>query len=136
MCYYDLGRGVCGALEDLLLTLYSSLRHLRVPLFCVPQTSHVRSALRPVLDSSRLPQSVQKTRDPMAAILRRVKEDCLFLYLHVVVFKQRARMSEWANISFACEICWSLVGSEQKVRDAFGSRWAREGSTREGRRGG
>jgi len=38
------------------------------PLFCAPQTSQVRYVLRLVLVSRRLPQSVQKTRDPMAAI--------------------------------------------------------------------
>lgn len=38
------------------------------PLFEVPQTSHSRYSLRPVFASSRLPQSVQKTSEPMAAI--------------------------------------------------------------------
>jgi len=37
-------------------------------LFCAPQTSQVRNVLRLVFVSKRLPQSVQKTRDPMAAI--------------------------------------------------------------------
>lgn len=41
---------------------------LYIPLFCAPQTSQVRNVLRLVLVSKRLPQSVQKTRDPMAAI--------------------------------------------------------------------
>lgn len=39
------------------------------PLFCVPHTSHWIYALRPAFGSSRLPQSVQKTREPIAAML-------------------------------------------------------------------
>lgn len=55
-----------------LISLWSSrsgyLSCLYTPLFCAPQTSQVRNVLRLVLVSKRLPQSVQKTRDPMAAI--------------------------------------------------------------------
>ena len=41
-----------------------------LPLFSVPQTSQVRSTfLLPDEPSRRLPQSVQKTRDPMAAMM-------------------------------------------------------------------
>lgn len=40
-----------------------------LPLFCAPQTSQVRYVLRLVFVSSKLPQSVQNTRDPMAAMI-------------------------------------------------------------------
>ena len=39
-----------------------------IPLLFVPHTSHWIKALRPLFCSSRFPQSVQKTRDPIAAI--------------------------------------------------------------------
>ena len=44
------------------------VRYHCIPLFCVPQTSHSIYFLRPVFWSSRLPQSVQKTREPIAAM--------------------------------------------------------------------
>jgi hypothetical protein len=50
------------------LRVYAYVKSLFPPLFCAPQTSQVRYVLRLVLVSRRLPQSVQKTRDPMAAI--------------------------------------------------------------------
>lgn len=49
--------------------------YVYIPLFCAPQTSQVRNVLRLVLVSRRLPQSVQKTRDPMAAMVA----DCMCL---------------------------------------------------------
>lgn len=39
------------------------------PLFCTPQTSQVINAFRPGFESSKFPQSVQNTSEPMAAIL-------------------------------------------------------------------
>ena len=40
-----------------------------VPSFCAPQTSHIRIAfLSPVDPSRRSPQSVQKTREPIAVM--------------------------------------------------------------------
>ena len=42
-----------------------------VSLLCVPQPSQIRMAFSSPVDSSRrFPQSVQKTRDPIAAIFR------------------------------------------------------------------
>lgn len=50
--------------------LHSTRKKSRKPLFSFPQHSQIRIALSfPVELSSRLPQSVQKTREPMADIL-------------------------------------------------------------------
>ena len=47
-----------------------SIHHVAaVPSFCAPQTSHIRIAfLSPVDPSRRSPQSVQKTREPIAVM--------------------------------------------------------------------
>lgn len=48
------------------------------PLFCVPHTSQVnRVVLSPEAPSSRFPQSVQKTSDPMAVIVSALKAEAL-----------------------------------------------------------
>lgn len=68
---------VCGMISDGMLGLPSfDQRHLlnpraiRIPLFRAPQTLQCRIAFSSPVDSrSRLPQSVQKIKDPMADIL-------------------------------------------------------------------
>jgi len=46
-----------------------------LPLFKAPQTSHFRSASAlPSVSSRRLPQSVQKTKEPMAAMILRISK--------------------------------------------------------------
>ena len=65
-CGDGLAGGVCGLL---VLRSRGSAEIISSPLFCAPQTSQFRYVLRLVLVSRRLPQSVQKTRDPMAAII-------------------------------------------------------------------
>lgn len=59
------------------------------PLFSAPQQSQISTVfLLPVELSSRLPQSVQKTRDPIADIL--AADECLVVVVMVKIFSARA----------------------------------------------
>ena len=61
-----------------------------IPLFSVPHTSHFRIAFSSPEDpSSRLPQSVQKTSDPIAAIALGMKISTILLLLAFTAYRLR-----------------------------------------------